>query len=93
MQDARIAIAMVRISKQKRELQAAQEAHQTTRQRYSEALQVAQYLKVKVESLRNVIAGLTAGAPLQIVLDGYSYEFEELEHKWVAKHGLCLGRN
>ncbi|KAK6427522.1 hypothetical protein LTR81_000394 [Elasticomyces elasticus] len=59
-------------------------AHIATRVQLHEALQTAQYLKMKVESLRNVIADLTLGTELNIPLDGYCEELEEIEAKVLA---------
>ncbi|KAK4560658.1 hypothetical protein LTR86_005236 [Recurvomyces mirabilis] len=81
MQDARTAIAMIRLSKQKRELRAEKDHHKTTRYEHIEALQVAQYLKHKVKSLRNVVAQITAGEQMSIMLQGYSHELELMELK------------
>ncbi|KAK3670550.1 hypothetical protein LTR78_009518 [Recurvomyces mirabilis] len=81
MQDARTAIAMIRLSKQKRELRAEKDHHRATRYEHIEALQVAQYLKRKVKSLRNVVAQITAGEQMSIMLQGYSHELEMMELK------------
>ncbi|KAK5738375.1 hypothetical protein LTR17_006094 [Elasticomyces elasticus] len=59
-------------------------AHIATREQLHEALQTAQYLKMKVESLRNVIAELTLGTELKIPLDGYCEELEEVEGRVLA---------
>ncbi|TKA65466.1 hypothetical protein B0A55_09284 [Friedmanniomyces simplex] len=66
-------------SKYKRELIAEQQAHIATSEELGEALQVAQYLASKVESLRNVLATLAMGADLKIELRGYSEELEGME--------------
>ncbi|KAK0247668.1 hypothetical protein B0A54_16858 [Friedmanniomyces endolithicus] len=66
-------------SKFKRELEAERQAHSATSEDLNEALQVAQYLALKVESLRNVIATLAMGTELKIGLDGYSEDLEEME--------------
>ncbi|KAK5691523.1 hypothetical protein LTR97_011516 [Elasticomyces elasticus] len=59
-------------------------AHIATREQLHEALQTAQYLKMKVESLRNFIADLTLGTELKIPLDGYCEELEEIEARVLA---------
>ncbi|KAK3658962.1 hypothetical protein LTR56_001399 [Elasticomyces elasticus] len=59
-------------------------AHTATREQLHEALQTAQYLKMKVESLRNVIADLTLGTELKIPLEGYCEELEEIEARVLA---------
>ncbi|KAK5150027.1 hypothetical protein LTS14_010499 [Recurvomyces mirabilis] len=72
---------MIRLSKQKRELRAEKDHHRATRYEHIEALQVAQYLKRKVKSLRNVVAQITAGEQMSIMLQGYSHELEMMELK------------
>ncbi|KAK5744722.1 hypothetical protein LTR17_001798 [Elasticomyces elasticus] len=59
-------------------------AHVATREQLHKALQTAQYLKMKVESLRNVIADLTLGTELKIPLDGYCEELEDIEARVLA---------
>ncbi|KAK4957195.1 hypothetical protein LTR10_005153 [Elasticomyces elasticus] len=65
-------------------------AHIATREQLHEALQTAQYLKMKVESLRNVIADLTLGTELKIPLDGYCEELEDIEARSVATLGTKI---
>ncbi|TKA71038.1 hypothetical protein B0A55_06330 [Friedmanniomyces simplex] len=72
-------------SKFKRELDAEQQAHIATSEELGEALQVAQYLASKVESLRNVVATLAMGADLKIELRGYSEELERMERIVLAR--------
>ncbi|KAK1069415.1 hypothetical protein LTR74_004981 [Friedmanniomyces endolithicus] len=66
-------------SKIKRELEAERRAYAATSEELDEALQVAQYLALKVESLRSVIATLAMGTELKIGLHGYSEDLEEME--------------
>ena len=86
--DARIAIAMVRVSKQKQELNALKEAAATNRIELDETLQVVQYLNIKVQSLRTVVAGLTVGTELKIMLNEYSEDLEGMERRYVAALSL-----
>jgi len=66
-------------SKFKRELEAERRAYAATSEELDEVLQVAQYLALKVESLRSVIATLAMGTELKIGLHGYSEDLEEME--------------
>ncbi|KAK1073292.1 hypothetical protein LTR12_006138 [Friedmanniomyces endolithicus] len=72
-------------SKYKRELEAERQAHTATSGDLDEALQVAQYLALKVESLRNVIATMAMGTELKIGLHGYSEDLEEMERIVLAR--------
>jgi hypothetical protein len=81
MQDARVAIAMIRHSKQARQLQAERDAHESTRAHHFDALRVSLYLRCKVDKLRGVISNLTAGQHPPIGMDEYSPELEKLEQK------------
>ncbi|KAK1822328.1 hypothetical protein LTR12_003268 [Friedmanniomyces endolithicus] len=72
-------------SKIKRELEAERHAHTATSEELDEALQVAQYLALKVESLRSVIATLAMGTELKIGLHGYSEDLEEMERIVLAR--------
>ncbi|KAK0337206.1 hypothetical protein LTR91_004289 [Friedmanniomyces endolithicus] len=72
-------------SKIKRELEVERRAHTATSRDLDEALQVAQYLALKVESLRSVIATLAMGTELTIGLHGYSEDLEELERIVLAR--------
>lgn len=81
--DARKAIAMARMSKQKRELLAVRQGHKRTRLEYAEALLVSTYLHRKVESLRTAVAELTHGADVKIAVPGYSLELEAMEEAYV----------
>jgi len=74
-----LAITMGQPSKFKRELEAERRAYAATSEELDEALQVAQYLALKVESLRSVIATLAMGTELKIGLHGYSEDLEEME--------------
>ncbi|KAK3117923.1 hypothetical protein LTR53_000215 [Teratosphaeriaceae sp. CCFEE 6253] len=70
---------MIRVGKRKQELDALQAAHSATRLELDEALQVAQYLDTKVETLRSFVAGLTIGTELKIMLPGYSEDLERMQ--------------
>ncbi|KAK5117657.1 hypothetical protein LTR62_005080 [Meristemomyces frigidus] len=79
MQDAREAIATMRLAQHKNAIKVEKDHHRTTRQEHIEALQVAQYLKMKVKCLRGLIARLTIGTHMSIELNGYSPDLERLE--------------
>ncbi|KAK0356247.1 hypothetical protein LTR91_011957 [Friedmanniomyces endolithicus] len=72
-------------SKFKRELEAERRAYAATSEELDEVLQVAQYLALKVESLRSVIATLAMGTELKIGLHGYSEDLEEMERIVLAR--------